>query len=80
MDQASNHSPDGPATAQAAVSPILPTWDTYYKEASRRRRANGGDRSLRVEKRRRRIRERLFIGVSALLVGAMTLAFYLVLR
>jgi hypothetical protein len=51
-----------------------------YREASRRRRAAGGGRTLRDEKRRRRVRERLTIGVSALLVGAMTLVFYLVLR
>ena len=62
------------------MSPVLPTWDSYYKEASRRRRAAGGGRNLRVEKRRRRWRERVCIGLSALLVGAMTLAFYLVLR
>jgi hypothetical protein len=81
MDPAPNHSPDGPASAvPARVSPVLPTWDTYYKEASRRRRRNGGDRGLREEKRRRRWRERVFIGVSTALVGAMTLAFYLVLR
>jgi hypothetical protein len=35
---------------------------------------------LRIEKRRRRLRERVGIGLSAMLVGAMTLAFYLVLR
>ena len=57
----------------------MPTWDAYYKEASRRRRATGGGRHLRVEKRRRRLRERVGIGLSALLVGAMTLIFYLVL-
>jgi hypothetical protein len=62
------------------LSPAQASWDAYYREASRRRRANGGDRSLRVEKRRRRIRERLGVGISAVLVGAMTLAFYLVLR
>ena len=58
----------------------MSAWDDYYKEASRRRRAGGGGRQLRVEKRRRRWRERVGVGLSALLVGAMTLAFYLVLR
>jgi hypothetical protein len=62
------------------MSPAQSAWDEYYRQASRRRRANGGDRSLRVEKRRRRVRERIGIGISAVLVGAMTLAFYLVLR
>jgi hypothetical protein len=79
MDQA----PERPATAgvtNTGLSPAQASWDAYYREASRRRRANGGDRSLRVEKRRRRIRERLGVGISAVLVGAMTLAFYLVLR
>ena len=81
MDQAPNpSSPDNRAAKPAAVSPVLPTWESYYKEASRRRRAAGGDRSLREAKQRRRWRERISIGVSALLVGAMTLAFYLVLR
>jgi len=81
MDQAPNHSsPDNRVATPGAVSPALPTWDTYYKEASRRRRASGGARNLRVEKHRRRWRERVFIGLSTLLVGAMTLAFYLVLR
>jgi hypothetical protein len=81
MDQAPNPpSPDNRTAKPGAVSPVLPTWDSYYKEASRRRRAAGGTRDLRVAKHRRRWRERLSIGLSALLVGAMTLAFYLVLR
>lgn len=81
MNQAPNHSsPDSSAATAPATSPTAPTWDSYYKEASRRRRAAGGDRNLRVEKRRRRLRERLSIGVSAVLVGVMTLVFYLVLR
>jgi hypothetical protein len=55
-------------------------WESYYREASRRRRARGVSRtSLSKEKRRRRIRERLGIGASALLVAALTAAFYLVL-
>ena len=79
MDQA----PQQPATAgvtSTGLSPAQASWEAYYREASRRRRANGGDRSLRTEKRRRRFRERIGIGISALVVGAMTLAFYLVLR
>ena len=80
MDQAPNPSSPDHLVAKPAVSPVLPTWDSYYREASRRRRAAGGTRDLRVAKQRRRWRERLSIGLSALLVGAMTLAFYLVLR
>lgn len=79
MEQA----PERPANAgvtTTGLSQSQSTWEAYYREASRRRRANGGDRNLRVEKRRRRFRERLGIGISAVLVGAMTLAFYLVLR
>ena len=73
MDQAADSS-------SGAVSPATSAWDAYYKDASRRRRAAGGYHNLRIEKRRRRFRERLGIGISAILVGAMTLAFYLVLR
>jgi predicted membrane-bound mannosyltransferase len=80
MDQAPNRSTGNPATATSGVSPAMSAWDDYYKEASRRRRAYGGSRQLRVEKRRRRWRERIGIALSALLVGAMTVAFYLVLR
>jgi hypothetical protein len=82
MNQAPNHpSADSGATrATTGISPAVPSWDTYYKEASRRRRASGGGRQLRVEKRRRRIRERIGISLSAALVGAMTLIFYLLLR
>lgn len=84
MDQAPNPpSADGRTAAVAStngVSPAMSAWDDYYKKASRRRRVSGGGRQLRVEKRRRRLRERVGIGLSALLVGAMTLAFYIVLR
>jgi len=78
MDQA----PDRPADAETAagMSPSQVAWEAYYREASRRRREAGGYRNLRLEKRRRRFRERLGIGISAVIVGAMTLAFYLVLR
>jgi hypothetical protein len=83
MDQAPNQpSPDraGAVAAPAGVSPAISAWDEYYKAASRRRRAAGGGRHLREEKRRRRFRERLGISISAALVGAMTLVFYLMLR
>ena len=85
MDQAPDQSsPDsGAGTAAPAPkgsSPTQPTWDAYYKEASRRRRAAGGVHNLRLEKRRRRIRENIIIALSLALVGAMTLSFYIVLR
>jgi hypothetical protein len=86
MDQAPNHPgssdapPDAPAPTPAAVSPATAGWDEYYRAASRRRRRNGGDQQFRIEKRRRRIRERLAVVLSALFVGAMTAVFYLVLR
>jgi hypothetical protein len=78
MDQAPNR-PERAGTP-TGVSPAMSAWDTYYKDASRRRRASGGNHSLRLEKRRRRFRERVSIGISALLVGAMTMIFYLLLR
>jgi hypothetical protein len=62
-----------------ALDGIASAWETYYREASRRRHARGGGRHLREEKRRRRTRERLGIGVSALLVAGMTAIFYFVL-
>jgi hypothetical protein len=82
MDQAPNRpaSADANASSSAALSPAMSAWDDYYREASRRRRQSGGGRQLRVEKRRRRIRERVGIGLSAVLVGAMTAVFYFVLR
>jgi hypothetical protein len=82
MDQAPNHpSPDGAARlASAGISPTASTWEAFYREASRRRRANGGYRNLRVEKRRRRLRERLGVGISALFVGGLTMLFWLLLR
>jgi hypothetical protein len=72
MDQVGNN----PART---TSPASSTWEAYYQQASRRRRSHGGRHQLRAEKRRRRFRERLGIGISALVVGGMTLAFYLVL-
>ena len=82
MDQAPNHpsSDSGTTPASKGLSPAISAWDEYYREASRRRRASGGGRQLRVEKRRRRWRERIGIGISAVLVGAMTMIFYLLLR
>jgi len=85
MDQAPNQpSPDGSAPAPGrtttGLSPAVSGWEAYYKEASRRRRAAGGDRYIRVEKRRRRWRERIGIGVSVLFVGTLMLVFWLVLR
>jgi hypothetical protein len=85
MEPAPNQpSPDSGAPAPGAkttgLSPAVEGWEAYYKEASRRRRAAGGDRYIRVEKRRRRLRERVGIGLSALFVGALTAFFYLVLR
>jgi hypothetical protein len=83
MDQAPNHpSPEStPGTTPAAVSPAaLSAWDEYYRAASRRRRAGSGRQNLRVVKRRRLLRERVGISLAALLVGALTMAFYLVLR
>ena len=79
MDQAPNR-PESAGTPTASASPATSAWDTYYKDASRRRRASGGNHNLRLEKRRRRFRERVSIGISALVVGAMTLVFYLLLR
>ena len=80
MDQAPNQpAPDSLGQASELASSQA-TWEEYYKQASRRRRAAGGGRTLRVEKRRRRLRERLGIAISAAIVGAMTRAFYLVLR
>lgn len=80
MDHAPDSSPGIARPATAGASPATSTWDQYYKEASRRRRRAGKSRDLRVEKRRRRLRERLGIVVAALLVGAMTAVFYFVLR
>ena len=66
--------------APPASEPFSSAWDAYYKQAARRRRAGGSQtRQLREEKRRRRWRERLGIGLSALVVGGLTMIFYLVL-
>jgi hypothetical protein len=79
MDQAPDR-PESARTPTSTVSPATSAWERYYKDASRRRRASGGSHTLRLQKRRRRFRERVGIGVSALLVGAMTLVFYMLLR
>jgi hypothetical protein len=69
------------ADAEAqALSRSWVAWDNYYKEASRRRRAMGGDRKLREDKRKRRFRERIGIALSAAFVGALTLVFYYLLN
>jgi hypothetical protein len=76
----SSGSDSAPAIARSAASPGSNAWEQYYVQASRRRRsARQGRRSLREEKRRRRWRERMGLGLSALLVAAMTVAFYFVL-
>lgn len=75
MDQA----PETSDTKASALSASWAAWETYYREASRRRRAMGGNRTLREEKRRRRIRERVGLAISSALVGGLTLVFYLVL-
>jgi hypothetical protein len=82
MDQTPNRpgGTDANASSPAALSPAMSAWDEYYREASRRRRQSGGDRHLHIEKRRRQLRERFGIGLSALVVGVMTAIFYFILR
>jgi len=80
MDHAPDSSPGIARPATAGASPATTaTWDQYYKEARRRRRAAGNSRSLRDQKRRRRIRERLRFGIFALLMVGMMAMFYFVL-
>ena len=62
-----------------ALSKSWDAWEEYYRQASIRRRKHHGRRRLREEKRRRRLRERIGLAISAVLVGGMTLVFYLVL-
>jgi hypothetical protein len=64
----------------ASMQASWAAWETYYKQASRRRRSSGGRRHLREEKRRRRIRERVGIAVSTVVVLALTFVFYAILR
>jgi len=76
MEEASTAS-----SREAPASDLAKSWDAwaeYYRQASLRRRHHNG-RRLREEKRRRRLRERLGLAISAILVGGMTLIFYLVL-
>jgi hypothetical protein len=75
MDQA----PTTSDAKAAALSASWEAWDNYYRQASRRRRALGSNRTIREEKRRRRIRERVGLLVSSVLVGGLTLVFYFVL-
>ncbi|HXJ19088.1 MAG TPA: hypothetical protein VMT03_02565 [Polyangia bacterium] len=70
----------GSGDTGSALSKSWTAWDEYYRKASLRRRAHHGQRHLREEKRRRRLRERIGLAVSALLVGGLTLVFYLVLN
>jgi hypothetical protein len=79
MDQAPGQNTGEPQGQSSALSTSWAAWEKYYQEASRRRRSRGGGRQLREEKRRRRIRERVGLAASALLVGGLTLVFYLVL-
>jgi hypothetical protein len=79
MDQAPTETGGEHQSPTSVLAASWAAWEKYYQEASRRRRARGGRHHLREEKRRRRIRERVGIAVSAVLVGGLTLAFYLVL-
>ncbi len=63
----------------SVLSQSWDAWEEYYRQASMRRRTRGGRRQLRDEKRRRRLRERIGLAISAFVVGGMTLVFYLVL-
>ncbi len=79
MDQAPSQNAGEPQGQASALSTSWTAWEKYYKEASRRRRSMGGGRQLREEKRRRRVRERVGLAISAIVVGGLTLVFYLVL-
>ncbi len=63
----------------SALARSWDAWEEYYRQASLRRRAHHGRRHLRDEKRRRRLRERISLALSAVVIGGLTLAFYLVL-
>ena len=62
-----------PAVSSAA-------WLRHYKAASRRRRAAGGHGRLRVQAKRRRVKEMFALAMSAVAVLAVTGVFYLLLR
>ena len=65
----------------SALSASWAAWEKYYKEASRRRRQHGsGHEKIREAKRRRLIRERVGLTISALAVGGLALIYYLVLN
>jgi hypothetical protein len=79
MDQAAAQSDQ--QSQAAALSASWADWERYYKEASRRRRRHGsGHQTLREAKRRRLVRERIGMTISAIVVGALTMIFYLVLH
>ena len=63
----------------SALARSWDAWEEYYRQASLRRRGHHGRRHLREEKRRRRLRERVGLAISAVVVGGLTLVFYLVL-
>jgi len=77
MEEASTANAGEASTS--ALSKSWDAWEEYYRQASRRRGAHHGRRRLREEKRRRRMRERIGLAISAVLVGGLTLVFYLVL-
>jgi hypothetical protein len=78
MEEASSAANAGEGRT-SALSESWDAWEEYYRQASKRRGAHHGRRRLREEKRRRRMRERLGLAISAMLVGGLTLVFYLVL-
>jgi hypothetical protein len=79
MDQAPAQSDQ--QSQASALSASWADWEKYYQEASRRRRQHGsGHQMIREAKRRRLIRERLGLTISAIVVGGLTLIFYMVLN
>jgi len=77
MEQASSTAGDD--RPGSALARSWDAWEEYYRQASLRRRAHHGHRQVRDEKRRRRIRERIAIALSAFLIAGLTFSFYLVL-
>ena len=79
MDQAAAQ---GDQQSQASsLSASWADWEKYYKEASRRRRQRGsGHQMIREAKRRRLLRERLGLTISAIVVGGLALIYYIVLN
>ncbi|HZL18515.1 MAG TPA: hypothetical protein VFG23_12300 [Polyangia bacterium] len=79
MDQAPAESDQ--QSQASALSASWAAWEKYYKDASRRRRQRGsGHEMIREAKRRRLLRERLGLTISALAVGGLALVYYLVLN